>query len=137
MSNIELFDEYTAAIFAELYEHFPLRRSVAAEAIIGMALDPADPPPRIPRELMIYEATVEWLADTGFIALSGNGHQGEATLTLRGLEAMKVVPASVRDHSSLGDSLVSAVRSGGAAAGKELVAFGLTQAFRLMTQGRL
>ncbi|MCS4503904.1 hypothetical protein NYO91_07410 [Arhodomonas aquaeolei] len=137
MSNIDLFDEYTAAIFAELYEHFPLRRSIASEAIIGLALDPADPPPRVPHELRVYEATVEWLAGSGFIALSGNGHQGDATLTLRGLEVMKVVPASVRDHNSLGDSLVSAVRSGGAAAGKELVAFGLTQAFRLMGQGVL
>lgn len=137
MSNIDLFDEHAAAVFAELYEHFPLRRPITAEAIIGIGIDPYNPPPKVPHALRVYDATVEWLAESGYIALEGNARQGVATLTMKGLEVMKAVPASLQGHGSLGDALVSTVRSGGAAAGKELISLGLTQAFRLMAQGVL
>lgn len=137
MSNIDLFDEHAARIFAALYEAFPVRVSVAAADLLGFDVDPEDPVAEIPLSVQVYEATVQWLAEAGYIYLDGNATRGVATLTPKGLEVMKAVPETVRGHGSLGDALVAAVRSGGAAAGKELVSRGITEAYRLVTQGLL
>lgn len=59
MHNMELFDLFTAAIRAELIEHFPLRCTIDAEAIARQAASP--------RALDVAVATIEWLEESGYL----------------------------------------------------------------------
>ncbi len=81
MTNIELFDEYTARVLAMLYENFPVRIGLDATKISGVkGFDDVGAPldesgnPSIAFE--ICYATIEWLIDAGYIKVKNKSEHG-------------------------------------------------------------
>jgi len=130
--NIDLFNEYTALIFARLYETFPLDQHFDPFKELGIneaEYQMCDKP--LPREVQVFYATITWLNQTGYIA--GDGSEPwyfVGRLTAKGLEAMKAVPASIDCSEPIGEKLLEAVKDGSTEAGKNLVAKLLTAAFQ-------
>lgn len=116
-SNIQKFDEITGLVFGALYEQFPVPRDLLigdfvedgfdfSEAISGYVANPNG---------RFFIASVEWLAKAGYVhyenQLDDSGFDG-VVLTVKGLEALKAVPASITAGSSLGDQLIDATKTG-------------------------
>ncbi|MEQ9132643.1 MAG: hypothetical protein RJQ08_08380 [Salinisphaeraceae bacterium] len=132
-TNIELFNQHAALILSELYRAFPLRQHIEYRILV-LGENPSEPnvtetPEVTPIEEHVYDATVDWLSDAGYINLVGNARRGNATLTSKGLETLKAVPATLQGNVSIGDQLVDATKSGTSAAAADIVAKGLTHGF--------
>ncbi len=126
MQNIDLFDEYTARIFALLYERFPVKQSLDVRELCGhSAVNDfgiiVDERGRPSRAFDIAMATVEWLGDNGYVRLDRNFGHGwtNVVLTAQGLEALSAVPESLASKESFGDRLVRFVREGAFGLAKE------------------
>ncbi len=128
MKNIDLFDEYTARIFAQLYQAFPVKTGIDARKLcghsetddFGRVLDDRDEPSK-PFE--IAHATISWLADTGYIR-GGDMHSwgmSQAVLSPLGLAVLKSVPASLKVEESTGERLSKLVRDGAYDGAKDLI----------------
>ncbi|QFT23550.1 hypothetical protein FIV02_18410 [Pseudomonas sp. THAF187a] len=120
VSNIERFDELTGRVLARLYAEFPLpirlmpdkfvETSWVVDAFTGALAASAD--------TEFFTATVDWLADAGYLRYQGldptkvNGFTG-AVLTAKGLELLKAIP------DSLGDSFGERLREAAATEGRE------------------
>lgn len=139
-TNIELFDEYTGRMLAELYQSFPMPvqldiRKVSGHINIdefGMVLDEHGDPSK---EADIALATLEWLIESGYLktrdARSNYGY-GRCVLTAKGLEILKASPESLKEKKYLGDMLVTAVTSGTTDAIKEMAKMIISQGIKLM-----
>lgn len=118
MSNIELFDEYTARILAMLYESFPIRRPLDAVELSGTQIDdygvPVDVRGKRSRAFEVCFATIQWLIDSGYIVSQGdNGYCfAGCVLTARGLEILKSTPDSLQRKESVGERIVQLIRNG-------------------------
>ena len=118
--NIELFDEYVARILSRLYEQFPVKCPLDVREITGHT-DTDEygaivaPDGRASKEAEIAYATIEWLAETGYLraddASPPYGYRS-CVLSARGLELLKATPQSVRVTETLGDKLVRLVAEG-------------------------
>jgi hypothetical protein len=134
-SNIELFDEYTGQVFAELYASFPMPCLVSA---IHLA-------PELPEdgeidyeahanESKFIEATIYWLRDAGYISgrVISLGLM-DAVLTSKGLEVLKATPSSLANGPSLGDQIKEAAKEGGKETMRGLVTEALSIGARLVS----
>jgi len=125
MTNIELFDEYTARILALLYSSFPIRISLDAVDMSGAVIDdfgaPADASGKRSKSFEVCFATIEWLMDAGYIDTQGdNGYAfAGCVLTARGLEVLKSVPESIQRKETIGERIVALIRSGSTDVAKE------------------
>lgn len=117
MSNINKFDEYAGRVLGMLYESFP----VPIDVNVGDALGFPDMyhgtgiPPEMSADAHIAACSVSWLADTGYIKMSGGNSDEffDLTLTEKGLEVLKAVPDSLTQQSSpLGKQIATAAKSG-------------------------
>ena len=115
MSNIDRFDEIAGQVFADLYNTFPLTKTLGlANYIEGdSALDPDGfTGAELTAEAEFVKATITWLINAGF--LSSDGFHGEyfmdVILTPKGLECLKLMPDSLT--SPAGNELTKAVKSG-------------------------
>ena len=118
--NIELFDEYTALILSRLYEHFPVKCRLNVREITGHSDTDkfgviVAPDGRESKEAEIARATIEWLADTGYLRAENASPPFaymSCVLTARGLELLKATPQSVSLKETIGDKLVRLVGEG-------------------------
>lgn len=126
MSNIELFDEYTARILAELYEAFPRKTFLDARSIcghqnideFGQVLDPEGKPSA---HFEVAFATIDWLAETGYIRATDIRQFGarDAVLTAQGLLVLKASPESLTPTEAIGDKITRLVKAGSMGLAKE------------------
>jgi len=112
-SNVDRFNAYAGVILGQLYQQFPERCALDAFVLAGVPQGQADEFGATPKEVEFVALTLRWLADSGFLL----GHWAEhgmvgATLSVKGLEALKSIPSSVHPSRSIGDQLVSALGSG-------------------------
>ncbi len=125
MSNIDLFDEYTACILAMLYSSFPIRITLDAIEICGASIDdfgvPVDASGKRCKSFEVCFATIEWLMDAGYLDTKGdNGYvYAGCVLTARGLEVLKSVPESIQRKETIGERIVALIRSGSTDIAKE------------------
>jgi len=134
MSNIERFNEVAGRVFAALYENFPASTPLKIAELAGMDEAEVDNMfPRVPQEFRRAEAAITWLRDAGYIWIDDNQQLiVMARLTPKGLEALNSVPASIEPSTSIGDVLLSAVRSGSGDIARELVKEAFRASFRLL-----
>lgn len=133
--NIERFNEYTARIFAALYEAFPEEKAISAPAMLGIDMDEYPHPIDWPRELQIFDATLRWLEKAEYIWCKGGIQLGTiAVLSPKGLEALRATPTSLERGEPIGEALAAAIRSGSIEAAKGLVTRALTHVYGLVHQ---
>ena len=128
MKNIELFDEYTATILAELYQAFPVKVSLNACKIsghseydeFGRVLNERGEPSK---QFEIAKATIEWLWETGYIRAPDMQDHGisYAVLSPMGLAVLKSVPESIQIKETTGDRLAKLVKEGSFDGARDLV----------------
>jgi hypothetical protein len=112
--NIERFNIIVGAIFAKLYEEFPVPMDLHWTEFLDdlMAVDDEGRH----EYLRFFTATIEWLAYQGYLkigsTLSG-GRVIKCVLTASTLELLNAVPKSLESEGpSLGDQLVTATKDG-------------------------
>lgn len=138
-ANIELFDEYTGKMLAELYQKFPMPvyldiRDVSGFLEVneyGTVLDGNGNPSK---EADIALATLEWLIESGYIKTRdtrSNYGFGRCVLTAKGLEVLKASPDSLKEKKYLGDMLVTAVKSGTTDSVKEMTKLIISKGIQL------
>ena len=129
-TNMELFNEFTAQVFAQLYQAFPEYAPLDAGRLSGCKPDDYG---AIGRRGEICAATIQWLADSGFIRLGERqGWMFPAVLSAKGLETLKVTPTQLAPGKSAGERIVGAVAEGAMQTASNLVASALTQGFALL-----
>lgn len=130
-SNIEQFDEYAARIFALLYEAFPVPRDIDALELSGRPDVDENGMPQEEAEIAI--STLHWLREAGYVWYENETGYGalNVVLSAKGLELLKVVPASLEGKTSIGERLRTVATAGSAEVGKKLIAIALTEGFRL------
>ena len=132
MDNMELFNEYTAKILAQLYESFPLVSMVDAGRLSGCKPDDYG---EIAEKGRICAATIEWLRDAGYIGCEPRMEWiYPARLTVKGLETLKVCPAALDTRQNAGEALTDAVKKGSLEVAVRLAAAALTEGFRVLTK---
>jgi hypothetical protein len=118
-ANNEFFDLLSADILTRLYTMFPERIDLSPDDVNfdAMAIDTEGYPERLPP---LWTATVEWLADEGFIRIgqaseSIDGHTAfyNVTLTGKGIGSLR--------QDGTGDKLKAAVEQIGTDAAKKSV----------------
>lgn len=118
MKNIELFDDFTARILADLYAGFPVKRRLDARKLsgheahddFGRILDERGNPSKT---FEIAHATIEWLWDTGYV-------RGDR-MDQYGLGQAVLTPTSLTPGESTGEKLARLVREGAMDGARELV----------------
>lgn len=126
MDNIDCFDDFVAAILADLYRAFPVPAFLDARTLSGHLEVNAfgaivDENGNRSRRFEIAKATLDWLAESGYIRSTERlpyGHRN-AVLTASGLHLLKAVPASLQQRESLGERLVRFVREGSLSLARE------------------
>lgn len=132
-SNIEQFDEVAGAVFANLYDSFPIPIYIELDKYTGgkpllkeidewnsVNSDEAD---------MAY-FTILWLIGSGYITATPHNSGGywygfsEAVLTAKGLETLKATPGSLT--TPLGERLKEAVKQDGREITRSLVSQALS-----------
>ena len=118
-TNIQKFDHLASKIFADLYESFPVPRIIWLGDYISTVFEVSPPDDENMGEEAIsavdfYQHTMDWLEKAGFIEVLDRNHVGETQvgLTARGLEALKLVPDSLKGEKSLGEQLTEAAKAG-------------------------
>lgn len=125
-SNIEKFDEIVGRVFSRTYVNFPVPVSLHVEFLVGegRGFDLLNGEMKALNDEGDFAfATVEWLVNAGFISASKNEQMLEfngAVLTIKGLEALKQIPGSLK--ASIGEEIDAAVRKGSIDASRTLVA---------------
>ena len=115
MQNIELFDQYAALILSQLYESFPVKRGLETRQLTGEYGAICAPDGRPSKEVEVAYATIEWLAETGYIRTESSRHLfgcSGCVLTSLGLHLLKATPESVKVKEAIGDKLVRLVQDG-------------------------
>jgi len=131
MTNIKRFNDCTAKLLAFLYEHFPYKVDLDFYEWLGKDVFEAGDD-----DLEFCYATLEWLAEAGYVAVGTLHNSGAAkvTLTPKALEVLKVVPESLTAKRSIGDLLVEKVGEGALSAAGQLVSAAFTEGFKLMVK---
>ncbi|NAW99991.1 MULTISPECIES: hypothetical protein [unclassified Vibrio] len=118
-NNIEMFDEYAAKIFDQLYRSFPVPIVLKCTEVCGdTELDEfgrvlgIDGEPSKPFEICF--GTVQWLQESGYLRTerSDNYCFYRCVLSAKSLEVLKSTPESIKVKTSLGESLAGAMRKG-------------------------
>ncbi|MFK3711823.1 hypothetical protein [Leclercia adecarboxylata] len=122
-SNIDMFDEITGRVFADLYNNFPCFYFLRPEDYTA----PIEKSDDFMQDIIEGEARLSfvadsfyWLVESGFISgkKMADGSIKGAVLTAKGLECLKKTPDSLRPSN--GTQLTEAVKSGSAAAVKNI-----------------
>lgn len=139
MSNIELFDEYTARILAQLYEAFPRKAHLDARALcghdtideFGQVMNDAGRPSA---HFEVALATIDWLQETGYVRVRQMFQYGAdgAVLTAQGLLVLKASPESLNASEAIGDKISRNVKAGAIGAAKEAAKAAITAGVSLM-----
>ncbi|URO00942.1 hypothetical protein NB069_08775 [Leclercia adecarboxylata] len=138
-SNIDMFDEITGRVFADLYNNFPCFYFLRPEDYTVPIENSNDFVKDIIKEeasLSFVADSFYWLVESGFISgkKMADGSIKGAVLTAKGLECLKKTPDSL--HPSNGTQLTEAVKSGSASAVKiianQILATGVTLALNKM-----
>jgi len=139
-ANIELFDEYTGKILAELYQNFPMpihldNREVSGHRDINEYGEVLDETGEASKNADIALYTVEWLIEAGYVH-SKHGRTSQYTfatcvLSAKGLKVLKATPDSIKQKKYLGDMLVTAVKKGTADSVKEIAKLIISQGIKL------
>lgn len=132
-ANIEQFNVLVGAIFAKLYEGFPIPTDlVLMDFLEQMTTDQTSVEENPYHNVRFFSSTVLWLADHGYLdsgSVLSNGTVIRCTLTARALELLKAMPSNLENKDpSLGDQLVSATKDGMTGKVKELASDLLTKA---------
>ncbi|OQX16190.1 MAG: hypothetical protein BWK73_04820 [Thiothrix lacustris] len=111
-TNIRHFDEISARIFAALYESFPLPLDIDCIELTKAAEIEANG--AATKETRICIATLTWLQEEGYLKyqVKGKFDAFNIVLTAKGLSVLKAVPSSLETKTSIGERLVTAVKSG-------------------------
>jgi len=131
-ANIELFNEYTAVIFATLYESFPIPTQLSASDILDRE-NAADLSDQYDQERVCF-ATIRWLNEAGYIRYKSDNEMGfqNVVLTPKGLELLKAIPASLENSVSIGDHLIALMKTGTTREmAIDLVKLAFTEGFKL------
>ncbi len=137
MRNIEDFQRGCALILARLYGAFPVPGTLrVADLDDGADLLPEEREVRLAERWLVYGATVQFLADEGFIVydnsvgLLGNGAFSRVRLTAKGLAQLSRLPAALQPpgNKTLGERLAEWARATAADASKEALAALVRQA---------
>ena len=112
MKNIEIFEALSGLLFAELYEYFPLPKTIdptgLAQELGDDYWDEVEQPLEETGQINAYvrhrsppalaEPTIRWLANTGFITFDSyrGGKFQNVCLTAKGLEAIRSAPGRER-----------------------------------------
>jgi len=142
MSNIKLFDAYTAEIFKILYENFPVCKDIKPHEIVNRIEvkykeRPIGDIPMIERQ--ICSSALHWLRDNNLISVYAPSKKTFSTsddvsmdelftcvvLTAKGLAVLKQVPQSLQTGVSLGEEISDAVKKGMLNKASELVGVAL------------
>lgn len=126
MKNIELFDEYTTLVMAQLYEGFPVKMTIDARNLCGHNdIDEygavVDASGRPSKAFDVALATVEWLGDNGYVRYKERWALGwtNVVLTEKGLAMLKALPNSLASKETFGDRLLRLVKEGSIGLAKE------------------
>lgn len=126
MKNIELFDEYTTIVMAQLYESFPIKKTIDARNLCGHSdIDEyggvVDASGRPSKAFDLAMATIEWLGDNGYARYKERWAFGwtDVVLTEKGLTMLKALPNSLASKETFGDRLLRLVKEGSISLAKE------------------
>lgn len=117
LTNIELFNGVAGELFALLYQKFPLYVDVDFNAL-GNELVDKDDFETAYNMSEFAEATVRWLAATGYIYLKDPQEFGgsfNAVLSPKGFEVLKAMPEAIDKGKTLGEKIVELAKSGASA----------------------
>lgn len=119
MENIDLFEDYTATILAQLYKSFPVPIAIDARKIsghseinkFGCIVDDHGMPSQ---KFAIAMSTMNWLIGAGFVTCRAKNQLGhaEVCLTVAGLQILNAVPDAQKSKEARGAKLVRLVREG-------------------------
>lgn len=112
LKNIELFDLYAGKILAELYVSFPLKIDIDVCDMLEMKISEHDM--SVPKECMIFNDTLEWLKESGFVYYEECYTYAfrRVVLSAKGLEVLKATPASIKRKDGIGEQLRDVVATG-------------------------
>jgi len=129
MTNIDLFNSYTADVLSRLYAAFPVKVSLDVRVLSGhQEIDDygavITPDGHRSKEAEIAFATIEWLIESGYIRAGGKRPPlgfTDCVLTSSGLDILNAVPDGVRSGETWGGRLARLVREGSVDLAKEAV----------------
>jgi len=142
MTNIELFDEYTAKAFAALYEAFPRKIYLDARDLCGVhtvddfgSVRGANGAPS--PHFDVAMATIDWLVETGYLRSRAMDQYGarDAVLTAQGLLVLKASPESLQPKEGVGDRITRFVREGSLALAKDATRAAIGVGVAMMAKG--
>ena len=124
--NIDDFNRGAALVLAHLYRHFAAPVHVLVEQLDdGADLLPEERSARLAERLRVYGATVQFLADEGYLTFRhqvGEQRFAGVRLTAKGLAALNRTPEALAPaRPSLGDQLVSAASEGAKEVMRQLI----------------
>ncbi|WP_139463000.1 hypothetical protein [Aeromonas veronii] len=134
-NNIKKFDKLVALILAELYRKFPVRSHVDIYHVFecteqggvddeGVWREPSD---LSEDDRQFYCDTIKWLIDTGYVIGTIEHHNSSSvTLSIKGLQLLKSVPSSLDSSDTLGEQLLSFLKSGAKDAAGQLISSALS-----------
>lgn len=133
-TRIDIFDRCAAAIFAPLYERFPVRTSLRYSDVPEELFEEEDSSAIVAEKFIVYDATIRWLKNADFIWTGYvDGMSAEdVVLTPKGLEILKL-PSSIEKASApIGRVLIDAVKNGAANVAQNAASTALTAGFKLL-----
>lgn len=117
-TNIDRFDRLTGAVFAKLYESFPIAVDLCAmefSKVISSNQEHDELLGQIFNQDEFFSSTVVWLRDAGFITFSmtslDNSEAYQCRLTAQALQVLKSTPQSIGGET-LGGQLGDAIKQG-------------------------
>jgi len=112
MNNIALFDLYVGKILAKLYNTFPLKVEIDVCEMTGLSID--EESMNIPKECQIFNDTMEWLHESGYLYYQQSYPYAfsRVVLSAKGLEVLKSTPQSLQQKDGIGETLRDAVAHG-------------------------
>ncbi|WP_305461524.1 hypothetical protein [Photobacterium leiognathi] len=134
-NNIDNFNEIAAKLFSLLLDQFPIRIQIDEVSFFEyepITFDPIDG--RIltnkqEHEFKMLSETIIWLSESGFIRCNGFPDEKlNVVLTEKGLELLKLKP-DVLNSNTVGDTIISLIKSGSKSASGAVLSAALTFAF--------
>lgn len=109
MSNLDMFNEITAKVFAECYEKFPM--PVDFREIDLVPEECIDP-----NAEGVFSYTFSWLHDYGYITYAEPELPIDSfmhvRLTEKGISVLNMIPDSLKEKVTMGSKISNAVKSG-------------------------
>lgn len=134
-TNIETFNESVAIIFEELYKSFPIPIGLSYNDLAITLFKDDDEPIDHEQNLDVVENTILWLKNSGYIWYDTTSEMQvyAAVLSPKGLEILKVIPTSLTEDSTIGESLINFAKDGTKETRASLIALALTEGYKLLT----